>query len=216
MKCAFIGGIVVFLWGVVSWMILPWHQMTMHKFSDEKSVAITIQDNAYTSGVYVLPNLFKHHKEMRTGMHHHKDAWKQEQDASQVMRKGHMDGESSKDHMHMEMMKQKEMMRQGPFVYAFVKKEGMEPNSAAPFIAGVIIQIIAAYIITCLLMMSKAMSYMKQVGFVTIIGLFAGIVALLPDWVWMGMSLDFLIVNMLDLVIGWFLGGLVIAKVLKK
>ena len=58
-KCALVGGVIVFIWGMISWMVLPWHQMTMKSFSDEKDVAAAIQESTMESGVYVLPSCCK-------------------------------------------------------------------------------------------------------------------------------------------------------------
>lgn len=185
-KCAVLGGLVVFLWGVVSWMILPWHQMTMKKFDNESRVADVIQDNTSMSGVYMLPNCFAQDKGM------------------------------SKEDMEKSKTKIKEMMERGPVVYAIIKKEGMSPNMAGNFITALIVNIVAAFFVTWLLMMTKAMAYMKQVYFVAVVALTAGLMIYLPDWVWMGMPLGCVVVHLLDLIIAWFLAGLVIAKMAKK
>jgi len=51
-----LGGVLVFIWGAISWMVLPWHAATMKKFSNEDVVAVTLQAYAPEPGVYVLPN----------------------------------------------------------------------------------------------------------------------------------------------------------------
>lgn len=94
-KCAVAGGVVVFIWCIISWMVLPWHQMTMNKFSDEKDVAAAIQESTKESGIYVLPNCFSHEKGM------------------------------SKENMEKERVKQSDMMHKGPFMFAVVSKTGM-------------------------------------------------------------------------------------------
>ncbi len=33
-KGALVGGVIAFAWGWVSWMVLPWHMQTFHKFKD--------------------------------------------------------------------------------------------------------------------------------------------------------------------------------------
>lgn len=58
LKAAVIGGLIVFLWGMISWMVFPWHEKCFKKFADESEVASVIKDNAKTDGVYVLPNTF--------------------------------------------------------------------------------------------------------------------------------------------------------------
>lgn len=186
-KAAVLGGIVVFIWGMVSWMLLPWHMSTTHRFTNEKEVAAVIKANAPESGVYFMPSC-------------------------------HMDGKKkgSDEEMKARMEEAKMQMKAGPIMFASVHLEGMNADSPRPFIGSLIIQIIGAFFAAWLLVRAKAMTYMKQVGFVTMIGLFAGIVSALPAWNWMCFSTSWTIVALLDLVIGWFLGGLAIAKLVKK
>jgi hypothetical protein len=70
---AVIGGVIVFLWCLVSWMVLPWHSAVFNSFTDEQSVANAISSNAPVSGVYILPNTFQYNDstpaaEMQKGM----------------------------------------------------------------------------------------------------------------------------------------------------
>lgn len=53
------GGIVLFVWGAISYMVLPWHTVTLHKFADERAVVQTLTANAPESGMYILPNPHK-------------------------------------------------------------------------------------------------------------------------------------------------------------
>lgn len=55
-KCGFIGGFILFLWGAAAWTILPFQMNQFKKFSDEKDVRFTIKDNAPASGLYLIPN----------------------------------------------------------------------------------------------------------------------------------------------------------------
>lgn len=60
-KCGLVGGLILFVWGAVSWTILPWQRGQMKAFSDEGDVRSAIVDNAKGgSGLYVLPNLHKY------------------------------------------------------------------------------------------------------------------------------------------------------------
>jgi hypothetical protein len=56
-KAGLLGGIVLFVWGYVSWMMLPWHAMTHHSFQSDVAVAQAIQANVPVSGVYVMPSM---------------------------------------------------------------------------------------------------------------------------------------------------------------
>lgn len=58
LKGGILGGLVLFLWSILSWKILPWHAMSVHQFKDEKYVYEVIKRNASESGIYVLPNMY--------------------------------------------------------------------------------------------------------------------------------------------------------------
>ena len=58
LKCALMGGLIVFIWGLFSWMVFPWHQTCMKRFVCEQGVADMIRENAPESGMYILPNTF--------------------------------------------------------------------------------------------------------------------------------------------------------------
>ncbi len=53
-KGAVLGGLVLFVWGMISWTVFPWHKHNMMQFKDSKQVAQVVQDNAPESGVYIL------------------------------------------------------------------------------------------------------------------------------------------------------------------
>lgn len=46
--------IILFVWGFLSWAVLPMHQM--ETFQDEAAVSTVLRDNALVSGVYFLPH----------------------------------------------------------------------------------------------------------------------------------------------------------------
>ncbi|MBS0603891.1 MAG: hypothetical protein JSS60_02510 [Verrucomicrobia bacterium] len=182
LKAAIIGGLIVFIWGMFSWMVFPWHQSTLKKFTDESEVADVIKDNAPVAGVYVLPNTFAY----------------------------------SEKTSHSEMTKGMKMMENGPFMFATVKPNGMGPMTMGPFVFSLILQIVGAFIVTWMLMQTKGLSFKKKVGFVTLFGVSIAILGQLPEWNWWGFSGCYVTTNMADLIVGWFLAGLGIAKVLQK
>ena len=72
-RCSIIGGLIVFIWSVLSWMALPMHKHCFKKFKDETQVADVIRDNTSGDGMYILPNTMKYNndttdKEMRRGV----------------------------------------------------------------------------------------------------------------------------------------------------
>jgi|ERR1700722_16892441 len=178
---AIIGGVIVFLWCLISWMALPWHSMVFKKFDDESSVAHAIRNNAQESGVYILPNTFKYNPS------------------------------TSNEEMEQGMM----MMQRGPTMFASVQVNGMGHKSVRPFVISLILEIIGAGIVTWMLLQTKGLKYKHRVGFVTLYGLAIGVLGILPAWNWWCFSLSYTMVIFLDLIIGWFLAGLAIAKICK-
>lgn len=45
----------MFIWGMISWMALPWHDMVSNKFADEAAISQALKDNSPKRGVYRLP-----------------------------------------------------------------------------------------------------------------------------------------------------------------
>jgi hypothetical protein len=50
-----LGGLTVFLWGFLSWVVLPWHNATMHAIPNEDAVITAMQQTIPSSGVYLFP-----------------------------------------------------------------------------------------------------------------------------------------------------------------
>jgi hypothetical protein len=52
---ALAGGAALFVWGFVSWMLLPWHNAAYSAVADEDDLARAIAKNAPVSGIYGIP-----------------------------------------------------------------------------------------------------------------------------------------------------------------
>lgn len=51
-----VGGVIVFIWGMVSWMLLPWHEVHFKDFNKPEQVRECILQNAGCAGIYTLPS----------------------------------------------------------------------------------------------------------------------------------------------------------------
>ena len=158
----FVGTAVLFVWGAISWMALPWHNMTMKKIGNEPEFAQYVIHNFGSGGVYFMPST------------------------------PHAMG--------------------GPMVLASIAPEGARPMGQAMAIA-MLIQIAAAFLVSFLVYEGNVRKYRDRVGCVVVFALAAGFVCFLPNWNWWCFPTQYTIVNMMDLVIGWFLAGLAIAKI---
>ena len=56
---AIVGGVILFLWGAISHMLLPFATAALHPFTNEEAVKQAVIANAPRSGVYFLPYLMQ-------------------------------------------------------------------------------------------------------------------------------------------------------------
>lgn len=66
-KSGAVGAIILFIWGMFSWAVLPWHTMQFKQFSNEAAVQNAILSNAPTSGLYTIPSCCNRDKKMDKG-----------------------------------------------------------------------------------------------------------------------------------------------------
>lgn len=181
LKSALVGGLIVFVWGMISWMALPMHKHCFHSFKNESKVASVIRENAPEKGIYILPNTY-----------------------------GYNENSSQS-----EMNKAIEMMDKGPFMFASVVPNGLGNSMDGPLVFSFVIQVVGAFIISWMLSRTKGLAFWDKVKFVTLFGLGVGVLGLLPSWNWLGFPGLYVAVHLLDLIVGWFLAGMAIAKLLK-
>ncbi|MCB0417458.1 MAG: hypothetical protein H6617_06965 [Bdellovibrionaceae bacterium] len=177
------GGVIYFIWSFFSWVVLPWHLATMEKFSDEDLVAGALRANAPKKGIYILPNVHK----------------------------GNEGTEKEYDRVAQEAAKNR--MRTGPFAFAAITPNGVEPEMGSTMLLSFAVQILGAILLTFLLLHTNGLSYRKKVLFVAITAVAASVLCQWPYWVWWGFGTAYTFVSFLDLVIGWTLAGLAIAKI---
>jgi hypothetical protein len=177
------GGIILFLWGALSWTLLPWHTATFEKFVDEEMVAIVLGSNANDSGVYLLPNLHP-----------------QDTDATSPEQQSKAEADA------------KQRMKLGPFVFASIKLDGADPEMGAALWQTFAVDLIAALLATWLLAWTSGLGYWQRVLFVTAIGVTGGIIGHAPNWIWWQFPTGYTAAAMADALLAWFLAGLVIAR----
>ncbi|MGQ0810273.1 MAG: hypothetical protein ACT4OO_03495 [Nitrospiraceae bacterium] len=177
-----LGGLVLFVWGAVSWMVLSWHLTTLEKFADETAVAAVLTLTARQPGVYIFPNEHKPDPAMPKN---------QPQVAEEADRN---------------------RVQQAPFMFAAVSPQGSGSMGAALWVQ-LATQLTGAFLGTWLVLQTRGLTYFGRVSFLVILALTAAVLCHLPYWNWWHFSTSFTAVACADLLIGWFLAGLVIAKV---
>lgn len=63
-KGSIFGGIIVFVWMMISWMVLPWHCWYVNSFKDGAAVSAVISEQTTVDGVYVFPGHCEGEKNM--------------------------------------------------------------------------------------------------------------------------------------------------------
>nr|NGX45764.1 hypothetical protein [Chlamydiota bacterium] len=153
-KCSIVGGVVVFIWYMISWLVLPWHTATLDTFENESAVVSALLANAPKDGIYVIPDISKDKKAEPQPSDNEWNGYQQPTATT-------------------------------PFVFANIVRSapGKEAMTKS-IVIGVIAQMVGAFIVTWLLLKTKAMKYGRRVCFVTVVGLFLGLMSALPMWNW--------------------------------
>lgn len=182
---AFIGAVIAFAWFFVSWMVLPWHNMTMHKFNNQEFISWVVKENVPKSGVYVAPYY--------------------ETDTVNL----------TPDEIKHNIDSQKSAMIKGPFILAQVNLKGMDPTNPLIYIYSFLTQFVGAGLISWILIQVGDHGYGKRLMVSTLIGLTVGVLGLVPNWTWFGAGAAYTLVGIADLVVTWFLAGLFLAAFAK-
>jgi hypothetical protein len=107
------------------------------------------------------------------------------------------------------------LMQNGPTMFACVQVQGMGARTLRPFVVSLIIQIIGAGIVSWMVLQTKGLNFKQRVGFTTLYGVAIWVLGILPGWNWWGFSAAYTFFFLFNLVVGWFLAGLAIAKICK-
>lgn len=102
-----------------------------------------------------------------------------------------------------------------PMIFTAVRSEGMS-SMTLPMLTGLLTQIIAAFFVALLLLQANALGYMGRLMFVMVFAVAASLVTNVPYWNWFGFETQYTLMMSADLLIGWFFGGLVLAKICKR
>ncbi|MEM7174650.1 MAG: hypothetical protein AAF443_01805 [Chlamydiota bacterium] len=112
--------------------------------------------------------------------------------------------------------KQRKMLREGPFIYLHVNKEGMNPMSPRRYIVSFLTQFVGAAIASFLLLQCKETSrYGKRFAVVLLFGVGVAVLAVVPRWNWFATGSDYALVMIADYVATWFLVALALAGLVK-
>ncbi len=101
-----------------------------------------------------------------------------------------------------------------PTAFVAINKDNIKSMNTA-LVMYFVAAIVSALLISCLLCFANLSSYPKRVIFIPLVALTAGVLCYAPEFIWWHFDPQFIQVNVADLLIGWFLAGLVMAGICK-
>jgi hypothetical protein len=172
--------VAVFLWGMISWMVLPWHNVQFKSFTGEPAVTKAVSEGASSgTAMFMVPGMRN-----ADGSHADREGWSRAFDT-------------------------------GPFVLALVRPGTARWTTGTRMAGSLIIQFVGALTLAWILKHCPKQTYWGRVGVCAAAGFFAGVVSWLPAWSWWDFPFVYCLVNGADLLIGGFVAGLVLAKVIR-
>lgn len=101
---------------------------------------------------------------------------------------------------------------EGPVAFVSLRSGPKPFDMGQMMFQQLLISILGALCLTWLLMQTRGLTYRQRVQFFVVTALAAGILCHLPNWHWWEFSSEYTLVAMADLIIGWLLAGLILAK----
>lgn len=175
-----LGSIAAFIVGMLSWMALPFHNMTIDEIPNYPEFQQTVKTMLPATGSYHMPTV--------------------PMDQDDYM------GEMERLH------------NEGPIGIIFIHKESTTAMSPSVMITGLFTNMLVAFIIAYLMAVwcqTASPSYVQRVVFSLLIGIAGAIQSWAAMWNWMYVEWDYALVMGMDIVMMWFVGGLVIAFFIK-
>ena len=187
---ALAGAIVLFAWSAVFWMGLAWFFDGLKSLEPEQEQAVVsaLLDNIPDDGVYYIPGMPTHGKDLP------------DDQARQLTEQWQARHEA------------------GPLGQVTLVHKGKKPMEPTVFAKGFAIDIISTVLVSILVIMAGASgaTFCKRFAIVAIFGFAASSAIHLVDWNWMYTPSSYTVMRVVDTTIGWILVGLVMAAIIKN
>ncbi|MBX3321669.1 MAG: hypothetical protein KF757_01625 [Phycisphaeraceae bacterium] len=182
---AILGGIALFMWGFVYWVVISPNFSAISSMSVDRERAITasLNENMPADGVYFFPGFEDHGKAVS------------EED------KKRLDEEWRVRH------------QEGPIGMIVYRRAGSEPQQPGQFLGGFLINIASAFFVACLIAISGAAGFVRRFAMVLFFGLAASFATHGLQWNWFRFPTPYTIFQMIDVIGGWTVAGVVIGAI---
>jgi hypothetical protein len=181
-----LAALLSFSWGYLSWEVLGWHKNNTFGFKDEADVKEALARNVKSGHGLYL---LPHLAEIPSFLPAAEKAAKLEK------------LQTARD--------------EGPFVYATIRP-GKRPFNMGQALGLSFGRSVLGCLILAVLLANTAFPYLGKVVFCSAAGVFAGVAAEMPAWIWFELAGSALFVALADSFFEWTLAGLVLAGFVGK
>jgi hypothetical protein len=102
----------------------------------------------------------------------------------------------------------------GPFSMVAVSVNGQNPSNVGRAIATLIVKIIEVCLVAWLIFFVGGLDFNRLIRFVTMVGIVIALSVGIPLWIWFSFPAGFIIGMMSEIVVGWFIVSLALARIL--
>lgn len=198
-----LGGAVAFAWLSISWMALPYHQMSVSALQNESAVTEVIKMSAGKPGIY--------YSRAMDGRPQPDNA-EQAKDADQAATPASAPASASPT----EGAVANEAATQAERPAIFISYSASKPSMVTQMLTSYGTHVLGALLLSLMMLFVARASLVARVSFGMLFAAALAVLATAPLYVWWQFDLTFLTLDLIDYFIGWTLAGMVIAMMIKR
>ena len=187
---ALAAAVVIFIWQSISHMLLPWQHNALNGFENEAAMEAAILEQAKSNG------------ELKDGMY-------------MLPNVNPHDKSKTKEQIRTEQEAAMKQWTEGVSIFAAVSTQGRS-GFGENLVKQFLFNLAGALLITFLLTKLSHDGMGCRMGVTVFFSLFAIVTTILPNWAWWAFSGSFTGFLIFDHLVGWILGGFVLAKLVPK
>lgn len=180
------GGLALFVWGIVTWTLLPIAGGAFRTLPNEDRVIADLRDRDLPAGVYVFPGV------------------------------PDLAGLSAEERADAEAARTEKLRRGPVGVLVFDPAGTTPNRRFWPLVRGLAFALLAATFSGWALSRIGPATYLGRAAFVLALGLFAWTLGPGAQWAWFNYPSDYLLATLADSVGGWLIVGLVQAGIVRR
>lgn len=92
------------------------------------------------------------------------------------------------------------------------KMTSMQDSMKYAYVNNIIVSLLIVTLLAC----TSELSYLARVFFIVMVGMTGALIGHVPNWIWWGFDSSYTIIMIADIIIGWFLAGLIMASLVGR